>query len=598
MRSLKVFLAALVIGAVLPGLLFGLGTSIWLAREIRLSTEQDARLIAEQAAAAVGENVRLVTAAMRVLARSPALAREDLHDAYLYATALAEDLQQHIGLATADGEQLFNTRRPYGTPLPRRASASSYKRALESGLPSVSDVVVGALTQKPLITIDVPAVTPNGMRVLGTSTDLSTIGSVLERTPLRPGWKAAIVDGEGRFIARSLDAEKYAGKPAVPEVMAIAKSNQQNGFFRNHSYEGEDLYSVFAKVPGTNWTVVIGTPEPNFLAPVRGPLLMLAVAGGIAVVLTLLAAMVLGRRLDAAARRLTDDAHAIAAGRPLQQPSQSIAEFVEVENAFHHAACASREREAELALAREAAEQSVAAKNRLLAAASHDLRQPLHATGLCVEMMRQVPFDAALAKYVSVLERTHAAMSALITTLFDIAKMDADGVTPCYGRVSLPDLLARVVVECRPAAEEKGVALRLHPGPALAVVTDDEMVVRILRNLVHNAIRYTEAGGILVDCRRRADALWIEVWDTGIGIPADQLGLIWEEFYQVSGRGRTKGSGLGLSIVWRLAKVLGYRVEARSVVGRGSCFRLVLPNHALETAAASGQPDAVEAVAV
>jgi signal transduction histidine kinase len=316
-------------------------------------------------------------------------------------------------------------------------------------------------------------------------------------------------------------------------------------------------------------------------------MLLLAVAGGIAIGLTLTAALFLGRRLDVAAQRLTDDADALAQGQELSPPSQSIAEFAAVERAFHHAACMSREREDELAIAREAAERSLAAKNRLLAAASHDLRQPLHATGLCVEMMQQAPVDQALTKYVGILERTHASMSSLVGTLFDIAKMDADGVTPQLGETSLPQLVERVAEECRPAAEEKGLSLRVHPGRDLMLATDGEMVARILRNLVHNAIRYTESGGVLVGCRRHGDAVRVDVWDTGIGIPEDHLDLIWEEFYQVASRGHSKGSGLGLSIVWRLAKVLGYRVEVRSALGRGSCFRLVLPRSALDLAAAS-----------
>lgn len=105
------------------------------------------------------------------------------------------------------------------------------------------------------------------------------------------------------------------------------------------------------------------------------------------------------------------------------------------------------------------------------------------------------------------------------------------------------------------------------------------MVGRILRNLVHNAIRYTARGGILVTCRRRRGVLLLEVWDTGMGIQPDQLALIWEEFYQIDNpsRDRAQGLGLGLAIVWRLARLLGYRVDVRSRQGRGSVFRVEIP---------------------
>lgn len=127
--------------------------------------------------------------------------------------------------------------------------------------------------------------------------------------------------------------------------------------------------------------------------------------------------------------------------------------------------------------------------------------------------------------------------------------------------------------------EERGLALRVRPGEEDEVFADRALLGRIIRNLVHNAIRYTEAGGILVACRRRGEAMLVEVWDTGIGIPQDKLDMIWEEFYQV-GAGGGRGAGLGLAIVWRLAKLLGCSVEVRSRLDKGSMFRLAIPRSA------------------
>lgn len=577
MRSLKAFLAIFVVSAVLPGLIFGVATSWWLAREMRISAEQEAQAVAQQAAANVAEHLHLVTTAMKTLAHSPALARDDLEDAYRFASLLAADLGHHVGLATADGQQLFNTRRPFGTALPRRAEATSYRRALETGQPSVSNIIVGALTKQPLVTIDVPVPSPKGPRVLGTSTDLSAIGAVLARIPVKPGWMVCLVDGNGLFISRGLNAEQYIGQPAVPAVVEAVKSDHAAGSFRNHNHEADDVFTFFRKVPGTQWMVVVGIPEPEFLAPLHAPLALLTAAGGVAIGLTVIVAVALGRRLHAAAHRLTEDARVMGEGGELLPLSQTIREFEQVEAAFHQAVRNARAREAELAQARDTAENSVAAKNRFFAAANHDLRGPLNASGWCIELLREKVKNPDLNRYLDGLQQTHTTMTTLIGDLFDIARMDTDGVSPAMGTVSMQALLRALFLECQPLAEEKGLALLMRPVPDLHVTSDPDLLARVLRNLIHNAIRYTERGQVMIVCRQRGGELWVDVWDTGVGVPRDKLHLIWEEFYRIGHRNNGQGAGLGLSIVQRLCHLLGFRVRARSRLGKGSLFRVIIP---------------------
>lgn len=578
-RTLKAFLALLVAAAVLPGLLFGTAVSWWLAHELRASTEHEARAAVAQMAANVGEHVHLTVTAMKALAQSPALARDDLEEAYRFAGVLAADLGQHVGLARADGQQLFNTRRPFGTALPRRAEATSYTRALRTGKPSVSNVIVGAIAGRPLVTIDVPVPSSQGSRVLGTSTDLSVIGAVMARTSLAEDWRASVVDANGVLVAQA-GGPLAAGDAAPEDVARVARSGQTNGSFGLDDGAGNPMLGFFVEVPGTDWTAVVTIPRPALLVPSNRSLAALGIAGVAAVLLTLVAAVLLGRKLDTAARRLTEDARAMAEGRPPAAPRQTIAEFGQVEAVLHEADRQSRAREAELAQARDTAQQSVEAKNRLFASASHDMRQPLNAAGWCIELLRQKVKDPGVDRYLEGLEQTHATMTSLITGLFDIAKLDAEGGTLATEPVALHQLVREVFAECRPLAEEKGLELRLRPFAECTVDSDRDMLARMLRNLVHNAIRYTEAGTVTLACRRRGGSVWLEVWDTGVGIPRDQLDLIWEEFYRVGNRHGGKGSGLGLSIVRRLAAALGCRVRVRSRLGAGSVFRIVIPDAA------------------
>ncbi len=229
--------------------------------------------------------------------------------------------------------------------------------------------------------------------------------------------------------------------------------------------------------------------------------------------------------------------------------------------------------------ARAAAERTNHATSQLLAAASHDLRQPLHALGLYAAALAARATDAALRPLVANVQRAVAALESQFEQLLDLSRLEAGALRPAPVRVALAPLLARVAAEQRPHAQAKGLALRVS-GTTLAVVSDPALLERIVRNLVSNAIRYGDAGGVLLGARRRGAEVAIDVIDTGIGIAPEHHARIFEEFFQVrttrSSRAQS-GMGLGLAIVRRLAALLGHRVEVASRVGRGSRFRVLAP---------------------
>jgi signal transduction histidine kinase len=217
------------------------------------------------------------------------------------------------------------------------------------------------------------------------------------------------------------------------------------------------------------------------------------------------------------------------------------------------------------------------AKSRFLAAASHDLRQPLHALNLFVTQLRRETDQAERARLVERIDASVAAMNELFSALLDISKLDAGVVTPSVSEFPVEDLLKRLEMTFAAAAREKGLRLRVVSSGAF-VRSDFILLERILLNLVSNAIRYTNGGGVMVGCRRRGDALRIEVWDSGIGIPEDQGGSIFREFYQLPAaeRDRSGGLGLGLAIVDRLCRLLGHPIELISRLGKGSRFAVVV----------------------
>ena len=231
-----------------------------------------------------------------------------------------------------------------------------------------------------------------------------------------------------------------------------------------------------------------------------------------------------------------------------------------------------------LEAAKNEAERANRSKTRFLAAASHDLLQPLNAARLSTSTLADARLEPATAAVVRRVERGLETIEDLIKTLLDISKLDAGIVEPHRGPVRLRDLLAEVEAGFRLQAETKGLRLRIRCAADLVVESDVRLLKRIVGNLVSNAVRYTERGGVLVAARRSGGACRLDVIDTGHGIPAAEHELVFEEFF----RGRSSGDaesglGLGLSIVRRMAETLGHELAFTSGVARGSWFRLALP---------------------
>jgi PAS domain S-box-containing protein len=232
---------------------------------------------------------------------------------------------------------------------------------------------------------------------------------------------------------------------------------------------------------------------------------------------------------------------------------------------------ARKQGEHELRLAKAEAEQANHAKSRFLAAASHDLRQPLAALALYVGALKNklAPADAPL---LGNMVDCVANLNELLTDLLDISKLDAGVVQPDVCDFAVADLLAGLAAVHAPEARRKGLRYRQRE-PALHARTDPRLLRRIVGNLLANAVRYTERGGVLVGCRRRGGKNWIEVWDSGIGVPQDKHDEIFQEFRQLGHDERNRGSGLSLAIAAKSAALLGLQIRVRSRPARARCSR-------------------------
>jgi signal transduction histidine kinase/CheY-like chemotaxis protein len=227
----------------------------------------------------------------------------------------------------------------------------------------------------------------------------------------------------------------------------------------------------------------------------------------------------------------------------------------------------------ELAREKQIAERATVAKSAFLAAASHDLRQPIHALGLYLGALRisELPQDAATL--VDKMDVSIVAMDRLFSGILDISRLDAGVVETHRNAFDLNALLEGLAGDFEEEARQKGIRFSIEPTQAV-VKSDRFLLERIVRNIVSNAIRYTQRGGVQIRCRRRGSKLALQVWDSGCGIAKRHLSSIFDEYFQIANpeRDREKGLGLGLAIVRRLSALIDADVTVRSREGRGSCF--------------------------
>ena len=236
-----------------------------------------------------------------------------------------------------------------------------------------------------------------------------------------------------------------------------------------------------------------------------------------------------------------------------------------------------REIEKALQIAKSEAEQANLGKTRFLAAASHDLLQPLNAARLFVSALADLDHSKPNRGLINNIEVSLSAVEDLLAALLDISKLDAGAVLPELVDFPITSLLGPLVTEHQALAEDRGLALR-HVSSRAVVHSDIRLLRSIIQNFLSNAIRYTRRGRILLGCRRCGTGLRIEIWDTGAGIPADKFDEIFEEFRQLdTAGGHDRGIGLGLGIVKRAAKTLDLPIAVRSLVGKGSVFSVTVP---------------------
>src|SRR5262245_47238805 len=418
--------------------------------------------------------------------------------------------------------------------------------------------------------------------VIVAQVNLKFIWEVVSQVKLGTRGHAYVVDASGRLIAdpdislvlRNID---MSGLPQV-RAARVPQADADEAFAAVDR-QGKPVLSAHATVPPVNWLVFVELPIDEAYAPLYSSITRSAVLLLAALALALFAGLLFARRMVVPIRALQEGAMRIGRGNLTQRIAIKTNDELEaLGDEFNKMAARLQESYATLEHKVEERTRQLElanlAKSRFLAAASHDLRQPLHALGLFVAQLHGRVRANDRRRIVARIDAALSAMNELFNALLDISKLDAGVLTPSITEFPVAKLLDRVETTFTGAAREKGLSLRVISSSAW-VRSDFILLERIVFNLVSNAVRYTSSGGVVVGCRNRGVNLHIEVWDSGPGVPQDQQQNIFGEFYRLGAPGA--GLGLGLAIVDRLCQLLDHSVRLTSILGKGSCFSVALP---------------------
>jgi signal transduction histidine kinase/ActR/RegA family two-component response regulator len=542
----------------------------------------------------VDREVQGSLSALKALGRSPSLRQGDLKAFYAEAAALNQLPDVWTLVLDETGRQVFNTSVPFGTPPPPPIAAERVAQVLSSGRPVVSGLLVGPIPNKPLTTVNVAADAGPVRYVLAQAfvVDHWTRTALDQRLP--PDWIVAVIDRDGRFIARSHNAEDYLGKQARPELVAAA-AGSPDGLIRHSTLENIESYDAFAHSSLSDWTIAVAAPVRSIEAPSRQAMELALLGLALAVGAALLAAGGFGRLLIKAIERAGGAAIALGQGREPQAERSPIAEVSQLHQSLADAgALLDAERQSRLAAeaererllrnetaAREAAQAQNEAKDQFLAMLGHELRNPLAAISGAVTLLERGGADPArAAQYLEIVRRQKLHLVHIVDDLLDVSRLMAGKIMLEKRPLNMADSVTHCVQSL--SGSEMGLGYRIAGQVEPVWVHGDPVrIEQILNNLITNALKFSPPGGhVGVELRHVDGRAVVTVEDEGSGIAPDLLGRVFEPFVQgppPSNRTQS-GLGIGLALVRQLVSLHGGEVEATSAgPGLGSTFRFWLP---------------------
>jgi signal transduction histidine kinase/CheY-like chemotaxis protein len=590
-------LSLLVVGTVAPVLLLAVVAGVLLVRHERNTMEEEAIGRTRSAMSAVDALLRGHLTTLQALAASRALEAGNIRAFYEETRRVlrGQPVWLNIGLASADGVQLFDAVRPFGTETPLTGDLASYRLAVERGMPVIGDIDEGIVVPEPSVRIRLPIVLKGSVRyVLTLPLKPDAFADVLRAQRLPESWVIALVDRNRRFIAR---LPPMAPGRAVSESFRAAIERSPNGWFPGSTLEGTRTYTPYVTSELSGWVLGIAIPARSVEAAATRT--FFGFAAGIATVLAL--ALLLGwymaRRIASPIAALAAATEAMGQGKDVRVADPGrIDEISRLYEALRAAAAAVRERSELQEREKTALQAADRSKDEFLAMLSHELRNPLAALTAAAHVLKFAqPGDQAAAKARAVVERQTKHMARLVGDLLDISRVAMGKVALERERFNLAEAAGNLLNVWRASGrlERHHVSVEMKTA---WVDADRARIEQVLSNLLDNAVKFTPAGRRIA-VRVGPEGEWAQlcVSDEGEGLAPGSAERMFDLFVQGErGLDRAAGGlGVGLALVKRLTEMHGGSVAGESAgPGQGATFTVRLPAVLAPSAAAA--PAALE----
>jgi signal transduction histidine kinase len=540
-----------------------------LEHEMRSTVFSNAQVRNSQIDGIVSGIQHLLSAVVRL----PAVASLDPSSCSEQLAIVTNEYPQDVVLAVADakGSVLCSS-----VPGPLRAAVADreiVQQVIAAGQFEVGEYEISPITGAQVLSFAKP-VRADGGEPIGAVIaylDLDWLVSDLRRAPFLPGRMLTLTDRNGIVLAQAPASEHGAGQRVPPPLLAMMKTAAPGVAKTRDMQDRPVLYGYIPiTVSPPNIYVLFGIDENTAFAPIYHALWRSAALSLVSVLAAVAIAWIVGvGSIRRPVRRLLEAARSWERGDYSARANLHVrsSEILDLGRAFDSMAQKVQLRDQQLASADRI-------KDIILAAAGHDLRQPLQVIMMTLSALSRRPLGERENDHV---QRANRAIDRLVdglNVLTEASRLQYGMAQPQREPFALDRLLQDIIEQWSAKAAEKGLRFRVRHCGAI-VESDPRMLATVLRNLVGNAIKYTDRGGVLVGCQRRGTEIWIAIYDTGIGIPEDQIGAIFDDFRQLDAK--REGVGLGLWIACSTAEALAHRLSVRSIVGRGSRFRVVVP---------------------
>ncbi len=557
----------------------------------------------------VDSDTRRAEAVMRALGGSSALAEGDMRRFDAEARAVNAGDGAWIILYDEHAQQLVNTRRTFGETLPVRPDPDEVTRVLAGGKASVSGMRWGSVLKNNFVMVEVPVTTRTGKQYLiGQAFSPAFFSRAFAGHAIPQSWRVMVLDAAGTVIARSMGATQFVGTKAKADMLA-AIAAAPSGVLRHSTREDIEVYDVFTRIAGSDWSILVGAPVSEIDGAVWHGIAAIAIGLVVAMAAALTLTVLTGRRLVHFIARASRAARMLGRGRQVHRLEPSaIVELNELNHAILEAgerlqaevrsrSQAEGERNALLVLEKEArarAEEQNAAKDEFLAMLGHELRNPLSAVASAIQILDsdQAVNATLLARARKVVRRQTDHLRKLVDDLLEVNRALMGKLTLDKQPIDLADPVRRCVETLQAGGRAGQFEFHLETAPAV-VGADPTRLVQIVDNILDNAVKYSPDGGrIEVTVRHAGDSAELVVRDSGIGIAADLLPNVFTVFVQgKQSLQRVQGGlGIGLSLVHRLVQMHGGGVTIDSAgpdLGATVTVRLPLLAQPARTAPAS-----------